>query len=146
MQTEDWTSYCTCPNVHQVWILFHHIYVNLPKQHLLLVQLNQTLKPLQERLLEKECREFTMFWWWWHCTRYQCHIPLHCHGAKVHLQPKQECFYLQGQAEEGQVMVVAGVLLSSLFGASTYCRKANFAQAGHKMRMGKSAIKQETPW
>lgn len=73
-------------------------------------------------------------------------IPLHCYGAKVHLQPKQECFYLQGQAEEGPIMVVAAVLLSSLFGASACCRKASFAQAGHKTRMGKSTIKQEIPW
>lgn len=67
-------------------------------------------------------------------------IPLHYHGAKAHLQPKQEFFYLQGQEGEDQVMVVARILLFSLLGASAYCRKASFAQAGHKMQMEKSAV------
>jgi len=73
-------------------------------------------------------------------------MPLHCHVAKVHLQPKQEFFYSQGQAEEDQVMVVDEVLLVSLLDTSTCCKKASFAQGDHKMQMGKSAMKEETPW
>jgi hypothetical protein len=61
--------------------------------------------------------------------------------AKAHLQPKQEFFYFLGQEEEDQTVVVVGVLLFSLHGASAYCKRASFAQAGHKMQTEKSAIK-----
>jgi hypothetical protein len=61
--------------------------------------------------------------------------------AKAHLQPKQEFFYFLGQEEEDQTVVVAGILLFSLLAASAYCKRASFAQAGHKMQMEKSAIK-----
>uniref|UniRef100_A0A0A9E441 Uncharacterized protein n=1 Tax=Arundo donax TaxID=35708 RepID=A0A0A9E441_ARUDO len=35
-------------------------------------------------------------------------------------------------------MMVPGIRLFSSLGASACCRKASFAQAGHKTRMGKS--------
>jgi hypothetical protein len=59
-------------------------------------------------------------------------IPSHYHGAKAHLQPRQEFFYLLGQEEEGQVSVVPQNLLLSLLGASTCCKKARLVEAVHK--------------
>jgi hypothetical protein len=45
-----------------------------------------------------------------------------------------------------QVIVVAEILLFALLGASACYKKVSFAQGGHIMRMGKSAIKQEPSW
>jgi len=42
--------------------------------------------------------------------------------------------------------VVDEILLFSLLDASACCKKASFAQGDHKMQMGKSATKEETPW
>lgn len=77
---------------------------------------------------------------WLNSKSYE-YIPLHYHVAKAHLQPKQEFFYFLVQEEEDQAVVAAGILLFSLPGASAYCRRASFAQVGHKMQMEKSAIK-----
>lgn len=67
-------------------------------------------------------------------------VPLHYHGAKAHLQPKQEFFYFQVLEEEDQVMLVAGILWFCLHGVSARCKMASFVQVDHTKQMEKSEI------